>query len=88
MVAVPDGQTALKVYKEAKTTGEPFTGVIMDLVIRGGMGGRETIKQLKAFDPQIRAIVSSGYSKDPAMSNFCEYGFCGVLKNLIPTANY
>ena len=80
VVAVPDGQTALKIYKEAKKAGEPFTGVIMDLVIGGGMGGWETMKRLKAFDPQIRAIVSSGYSEDPVMSNFREHGFCGILK--------
>ncbi len=43
------------------------------------MGGRETIKRLKEIDPDIRAIVVSGYSNDPVMANFKEYGFFDAL---------
>jgi len=42
------------------------------------MGGKETISHLRKLDPQIRAVVSSGYATDPIMANFSEYGFCGV----------
>jgi DNA-binding NarL/FixJ family response regulator len=51
----------------------------MDLTVPGGMGGIEAIEKLKAIDPDVRAIVSSGYSNDPVMSNFREYGFKGVI---------
>ena len=51
----------------------------MDLTIPGGMGGKETIKELKKVDPEVKAIVSSGYSNDPIMANFNDYGFIGVL---------
>ena len=52
----------------------------MDLTIRGGKGGRETIEELLTIDPAAKVIVSSGYSDDPVMSNFEEYGFRDVIK--------
>ena len=51
----------------------------MDLTIPGGMGGEEAIKELKKVDPHVRAIVSSGYSNDPVMADYKEYGFCDVV---------
>ncbi|MFH1662734.1 MAG: PAS domain S-box protein, partial [Chloroflexota bacterium] len=74
-----DGAEAIKVYTEAKKSGQPFDAVIMDLTIPGGMGGKEAIKKLLEIDPDVKAIVSSGYSTDPIMANFREYGFSGVV---------
>jgi PAS domain S-box-containing protein len=76
---VYDGESALKAYKSASQQGSPFAVVIMDLTIPGGMGGKETIKELQKFDPDVKAIVSSGYSNDPVMANYMEYGFQAVL---------
>ncbi|MHA1475509.1 MAG: response regulator [Promethearchaeota archaeon] len=45
----------------------------------GGLGGKETIKNLREFDSDVKVIVSSGYSNDPIMANYKEYGFNGVL---------
>lgn len=73
-----DGQMALVHYAKARQQGRPFDVVILDLTIPGGLGGRETIKKLLEIDPQARAIVSSGYSNDPIMARFSEYGFKGV----------
>ena len=39
------------------------------------MGGKEVIKKLKDIDPEVKAIVSSGYTSDHAMTDFAEYGF-------------
>jgi CheY-like chemotaxis protein len=74
-----DGAEALERYTQAKINGNAFTAVIMDLTIPEGMGGKEAIRRLKALDPQVKAIVSSGYSYDPVMANFQEYGFSGVI---------
>ncbi|HFB83865.1 MAG TPA: response regulator, partial [Thermodesulfatator sp.] len=41
--------------------------------------GRETIERLREMDPQVKAIVSSGYSDDPVMSDFRRYGFLDVV---------
>lgn len=72
------GEESVALYKQAKERGEPFDCVIMDLTIPGGMGGKDTLLILKEYDPAIKAIVSSGYSNDPVMSRYEEYGFAGV----------
>ncbi len=74
-----DGMEAIELYQKAKESGNPFSVVILDLTVTGGMGGKETIKKLKEIDPEVKAIVSSGYSNDPIMSEFEKYGFIGVL---------
>ena len=73
-----DGLEALNLYQRALREECPFTAVIMDLTVPGGMGGRETIKRLLEIDPWVKAILSSGYSNDPVMANFVEYGFVAV----------
>jgi CheY-like chemotaxis protein len=75
-----DGAEAVIRYNQAKRKGEPFAAVIMDLTIPGGMGGREALQQIRAGDPAVRAIVSSGYSNDPVMAKYREHGFKGVVE--------
>ncbi|MBI5849409.1 MAG: PAS domain S-box protein [Nitrospirae bacterium] len=74
-----DGVEMLRLYRKAKEAGRPFEAVILDLVIQNGMGGREAMKNLLQYDPAARVIVSSGYSNDPIMANFRDYGFSGFL---------
>ena len=75
-----DGAEAIKLYKSAMgKRGTPFDVVIMDLTIAGGMGGKEAVKKLIEIDPNVKAIVSSGYSKDPVMADYKQHGFSGVL---------
>lgn len=76
---VPEGLEAVKVYAESLASGRRFDLVIMDLTVPGGMGGLEALRRMKETDPQIRAIVSSGYSSDPVMSDFRSYGFSGMI---------
>ncbi|MDI6791555.1 MAG: PAS domain S-box protein [bacterium] len=73
-----DGAEAVDLYNEARKVGRPFGGVILDLTIPGGMGGKETMQKLVEIDPEVKVIVSSGYSNDPIMADFEEYGFSGV----------
>jgi CheY-like chemotaxis protein len=75
--AVPDGEQALHVFRQAQSIGEPFSAVILDLTIPGGLGGKEVVKELLSLDPHVRAIVVSGYSNDPVLANYKEYGFKG-----------
>ncbi len=74
-----NGEEALAAYETAMTAGEPFDLVILDLTVKGGMGGKETIRQLRMMDPDVKAIVSSGYSNDPGVVHYTEHGFCGVV---------
>jgi len=74
-----DGTEAIELYKKAMDTGTPFDAVILDLTNKVGMGGVEAIKKLIQIDPEIKAIVASGYSNDPVLTNFREHGFRGAL---------
>jgi len=76
---VENGAQAAELYRREKEVGDPFSAVILDLTVPGGVGGKEAIKMLRGYDPQVRAIVCSGYSTDPVMANFREYGFNAVL---------
>jgi CheY-like chemotaxis protein len=79
VVFVRDGQAAIDLYKKEKADGVPFDIVILDLSVPSGMGGKETIEDLRKFDPAIKAIISSGYTNDPVVENFSQYGFSGRL---------
>lgn len=74
-----DGDEAILHYTSAKQKGNPYDVVIMDLTIPGGMGGKEAIEKLSKMDPEVKAIVSSGYSNDPVMANYQQYGFKAVV---------
>ena len=74
-----EGTKAIELYTRAQDTGDPFVTVILDLTVPGGMGGKEVMARLLKIDPQVKAIVSSGYSDDPVMANFQRYGFTDVI---------
>lgn len=79
VTTVPNGEEAIETYRETLEKNEPYDAVILDLTIRGGMGGKDTIEHLRQIDPQVKAIVSSGYSNDPIMANYEEYGFSAMV---------
>ncbi|MBU0994715.1 MAG: PAS domain S-box protein [Proteobacteria bacterium] len=74
VVHAKDGEEAIRLYRE-----KPVDAVIMDLTIPGAMGGKDTIAELKKIDPDAKVIVSSGYSNDPIMANYKQYGFCQAI---------
>jgi PAS domain S-box-containing protein len=74
-----DGEECIRKYREAMKTDRAFDLIIMDLTIPGGLGGKDTIHQLLGIDPDVKAIVSSGYSNDPVMADHEKYGFKGVV---------
>jgi PAS domain S-box-containing protein len=77
---VRTGEEAIKSYQRRLAMGRPFNVVIMDLTIRGGMGGKDAIQEIRSMDQAARVIVSSGYSNDPIMAHPQEYGFTDVLQ--------
>ena len=76
---VKDGTEAIEIYQVAMASGVPFDSVLMDLTIPGGMGGMEAVKRLLEIDPNVRAIVCSGYSNDTVLANFKRFGFRAVI---------
>ncbi|MFP3983596.1 MAG: PAS domain S-box protein [Desulfurivibrionaceae bacterium] len=79
VLLVKDGTEAIQLYRKQKEAGRSVDLIIMDLTIPGGMGGREAVQEILAFDPGAKVIVSSGYSNDPVMSNYRGYGFKAVI---------
>lgn len=74
-----EGKEAIKRYADAQAIGQPFSAVILDLTIPGGMGGKETMRRLRQIDPGIKAIVCSGYSNDLVLANYEAHGFQAMV---------
>jgi CheY-like chemotaxis protein len=75
---VQDGTEAVTAYQHAQAVGQSFAAVILDYTIPGGIGGLETLHCLRALDPQVKALISSGYANNPVMADWAYYGFSGV----------
>jgi PAS domain S-box-containing protein len=73
------GGEAVEAYRRALESGRPYDVVVLDLTVPGGMGGQETLEALRKVNPEVRAIVSSGYSNDPVMARYRDYGFDGMV---------
>ena len=74
-----DGAKAIEMYRDAYESQKAFDLVILDLTVPGGLGGEMTIPELLKINPKVKVAVSSGYSNDPIMANYAEYGFVSVV---------
>jgi CheY-like chemotaxis protein len=75
-----DGSQAVELYRQHHQAGVPFSAVILDLNIPGGMGGEEAMKRLLEIDPAAKGYVSSGRTDDPVMIDFRNFGFSGTIE--------
>jgi PAS domain S-box-containing protein len=73
------GEEAVELYRNSQASGAPFWAAIMDLTIPGGLGGKDAAEQILALAPEARLIVSSGYSNDPIMANYKDFGFSAAI---------
>ena len=78
-ITAQSGEEAVSLFNQAIELNEPFDAVILDLAVPGGMGGKEVVRKLLRADPNVKAIISSGYLTDPIIQNYKEYGFAEVL---------
>jgi CheY-like chemotaxis protein len=74
-----DGNEAIETFMHAREAGRPFDVVIFDLTVRGGMGGEQAIKRIREIDPDVVAVVSSGYADNPLMADHRTHGFSAFL---------
>jgi DNA-binding NtrC family response regulator len=79
VVTAADGESACMLYFDAFHRDQRFDVVIIDLTIKGGMGGEEALHHLQKIDPSVKAIVSSGHTGNPVMADPHSYGFAGVM---------
>jgi len=75
-----NGEEAVRLFRKSLEGNRPYDVVLLDLTIRGGFGGRETLVRLKELSPSVKAIVASGYSDDPVMSNYQAHGFVSSVR--------
>ena len=74
-----DGEMAIEMFCHARESGSPFDVVILDLTVKGGMGGEDAVRKLREIDTGVVAVVSSGYSDNAVVANFQKYGFSAFL---------
>jgi CheY-like chemotaxis protein len=79
VILAQNGEEAIRFFAEAFNSESPIDLLIMDLTIPEGMGGLDAVNEILKIDPNAKAIVSSGYSQDPAIINFKEYGFSAAI---------
>ena len=77
--AAADGQEAIDRYQEARDAGQSWDLVLLDLTVRGGLGGVETVRRLRELDPGVNAVVMSGYASDDVLQDYARYGFKDML---------
>jgi len=77
--AARDGEEAVRVFREAAEAEEPFDLVILDLVVNNGLGGIETLQELKRVDPHVRAVLTTGYGAETIPEDYLDMGFLGLL---------
>jgi CheY-like chemotaxis protein len=79
VVMAESGSKAIEIFCQSADEGRPFDVVILDLTVHGGKGGKETVFSLKRVDPDVKAVVSSGYASDTVMTEYAAFGFSGKL---------
>jgi len=79
VVLAEDGISAIQLFSESLAEQDPIDLIIMDLTIPGGMGGKDAAREILKLDPHAKLIVASGYSNDPVMANYAQYGFCAAI---------
>jgi CheY-like chemotaxis protein len=74
-----DGREAIDFYIQETEAGRHLSGMILDLTIPGGMGGKEAVAEIRKLDRELPVFVASGYADDSVMKNPAEYGFTASL---------
>lgn len=79
VVCVENGEDALNYFQIAFLSDRPFDAVLIDLTIKDGMGGCETMQKLIALNPNVKGVLTSGFVDDPMMRHYDEYGFAAAI---------
>lgn len=70
-----NGYVAIELYNEYHKNNRAIDIIIMDLTIPGGMGGKDAVGEILKINPDAKVVVASGYSNDPVMAHYQDYGF-------------
>lgn len=79
VVCKKNGREALEYFVAELKADRPVAAMIFDLTVPGGMGGRETIVEVRKLSQDIPVFVSSGYADDPVMARPKDFGFTASI---------
>ncbi len=79
IILVENGHEAIELYNEYFESNRSIDIIIMDLTIPGGMGGKDTVPEILKINPNAKVVVASGYSNDPVMAHYQDYGFTASI---------
>ncbi len=74
-----DGEAAVEAYQQALAQDRPFGLVMLDLTVRSGLAGQETLARLRAVDAHVVALACSARSDEATVGHALDAGFVGVL---------
>ena len=78
-VSRPNGEEALAFYRRELAANRKIAGMLFDLTVQGGMGGKEAVAEIRKIDRNIPVFVASGYADDPVIANPVPHGFTASL---------
>jgi signal transduction histidine kinase/ActR/RegA family two-component response regulator len=78
--AVSTSDAAIDAVRRARAAGRPFDIAVLDLTMPGDRNGHTTLELLRAEDPSIRGVVTSGYHDDPVLARHVDFGFAARLE--------
>ena len=79
-VTVSNGDDAINAFADAIKQNKPFSIAILDLTIKGGKGGVEIVTELQKFKTSCKFIATTGYTNEPIIANYRDYGFDAILR--------
>ncbi len=79
-VPAANGAEAIAYFAAERAAGRSLAGMVFDLTIPGGMGGKEAVGAIRQLCSQVPVFVASGYAEDPVMANPRAYGFTASIR--------
>jgi PAS domain S-box-containing protein len=75
-LAAPNGAAGIELYRERQAE---IDLVLLDLSMPG-LSGEETFQRLREINPDVRVVLSSGYTQTEATQRFAEHGWVGFIQ--------
>jgi len=79
VISKENGKDAIEFFVAETKANRTIAGMIFDLTVPGGMGGKAAIEGIRELNTDIPAFVASGYADDPVMKKPTDYGFMASI---------
>jgi PAS domain S-box-containing protein len=73
------GTDAVERYVTERGANRKVLGMIFDLTVPGGIGGKDALAAVRMIDRNVPVFVASGYAQDPIMADPGKYGFAASI---------